>query len=1038
MPPTLPISQSPRSRRSRRLHPCGALLPGATPVRSRQDRPALGDRLLLSGLLLAAVFLGRSLAAQPASSPAAADWRADPAQAEQQLKSAALAHPADIAAVAPLIHFLNRMGRSDESILLLRGLEPAAKDKNDMLWGETLWLRGETAEARNRLLAVASDPPASWTAAQEQLIALEFLESRLPACEDLCRKVLERIPLNRTARLFLARCLMRMGRFEDAHGLLEAASAADPADLETIEARIQWLESQGKAQEADALCRAVPGLIAKAAPATPGALVAGASALRRLGQLRAAMQCLAPAARSAPADPFVQLERIRLFRAGWNLNEAAAGAEALLRRYPKCALALAEQAENVWRMQLDSQLTASFCERALALDSSLLAARCRLALFQLVAGEWDKAGQLLAANRRLNPADPETARLAQAARLLQTPTRQADAATSQTDSLVALHMGELLLARGDCRGARAWYECALKADPASGQARKGAGVAAFRCGEHDRASRQLDEAFGIERYDIEIKNLLDYLDEFRETPRLEGRRLTVGYPRQSETAARYVEFAAAAALEEELRRYGLATAPPVHVQLCAASDDLKVISQGIIPTCCCGRSDLGREGSIRFETTIYLWTPAAAGGLNATYRLDEALFRSVAHVVIQAALGGQGPAWLREGLAGRDTMDHSPEWSPFPLDVLIANLRAGMQLPLSDLEELLTGERNPFCRVYATLVLQEWSQPRWRDKLGDLLQRVHHGEEWTHAIEQAFGQPLATLDRATREAILERFRALRPEPVMAQGLQATSEAARYSADARIDLATVYYRNKRLADARGTLVPLLAEEAPPTRAALLAGRIAAEQGDWATARRQLELGLELERRRQQEVACFMDYEALGRACLGLNQPVPAAAAFRRAIALNPLDTRKNGACSELIKLLMPASPRPPEYYELLKGQLAARRNDADLRIELARWHEIQGRPEAALTMLASAVGINPEWIEAHRLLAPLALRLKRYDVALMSYQALHLAVPEAVEPMEKLAFLQGLLRPSPAYRNNPAAEQIRSGSPGERKPSTKSP
>ena len=371
-------------------------------------------------------------------------------------------------------------------------------------------------------------------------------------------------------------------------------------------------------------------------------------------------------------------------------------------------------------------------------------------------------------------------------------------------------------------------------------------------------------------------------------------------------------------------------------------------------------------------------------------------------MVLQRASGCEAPLWIREGFARYAAQRTSSEWMPVETPGLIASLRVGVSLPLRSLEVEFIGERNPLCRAYAAAVFEEWAQRYGSERLLVLLRRLRAGEEWTAALETVFGTPLETIDAQTRAGSLKRYAHLAMPQSRRVSAEVLLDSGVQSDDARIERAALFLDLKRYDDALRALAPLLEREAPPTRAMLIAGRAAHGSGEFAKARDRILLGLELEKVRAERIATSRDYETLGLARLELEEPDEAAAAFRRAIEKAPFDSREHGAYGRLLELLGKEEPKPAEYYEVLEKRLRARRTDARGRVELAQWLEGNGDLERAFQHYKSAAGIRPEWIAAHRALAPLARQLGKLEDAYASYRVLHAKRPEDVRVLRSLA------------------------------------
>lgn len=390
------------------------------------------------------------------------------------------------------------------------------------------------------------------------------------------------------------------------------------------------------------------------------------------------------------------------------------------------------------------------------------------------------------------------------------------------------------------------------------------------------------------------------------------------------------------------------------------------------------------------------------------FRFDVELYRAISHYVVQKALDGKGPLWLREGLAECDTMRQNPEWKPSALEPLISLMRNGRDFTLEQLDSELLGVLDHLARVYATLAVQEWMEKYKSEKIQILVARIKKGEDWKKAVEETLGKKLEALNRETREAILKRYARVKMVDCMKYSPTVAARGADFSDQSKVDMVQIYLLRKRYGDARKMLDGLLKKDSPLTRAVLLSGRLAQETGDLKLARDRILVGLKLEKLRNESLAEGADYEALGRACQKLERPDEAVAAFRKAIELDPQDGRDECAYAELLKLLGKKEPKTEDYYQILEKRLQARLLDVDGRMELGRWHEKRGESEKALDWYLSAAGIRPEWVDIYQAIGPLAWKLKNYEVARFGYQMIHEIRQEDNEALEKMAQCSDLM------------------------------
>ncbi|MBL7645446.1 MAG: tetratricopeptide repeat protein [Candidatus Hydrogenedentes bacterium] len=927
-----------------------------------------------------------------------------PAEVGQQLEKAWTADPKSVEKAAPYIRYLNRQGQGDDAILVLRALG----DRGDLglLWGETYWYRGELEPCRDTLNKIPPDDPASWCAAQIWLLRTDYLMGAMDSLERRCQAILAVDPLNKAARLYLAEALMRRGNLEEAEATLNALSDSLADDVELLEAKAVLLDAWDRPDEAATLRASIETIVTTQPPLGADGLRAAAAALRARHQPQAASQCLEAALRFCPAEPFLLLEKARLYLAVADTGIAAACANNVLGRYTNAPLALNLMADIQWALRKDGTAVEALCQGALKGDPTLLDARCALIRQRLIAGAWDTAAELIAENRAFNPRHLGTIMLDAATRQLKA--EGGGEPGAEDSATYAALVADLLAARADYARSSAWFARALQAGTRDGTVLKHAGLAEFRSARFDSAASLLEKAFATNPYDVGTKNMLDLLDTVRASGSVAQGGVTVHFGPGDEAAAHYGLYLATTYLAEESKRLAVDPQGTLRIQLCSSRNDINIITQGIPACCAVGCAPFG---SLYLPSAVFVWTPEAAGGQEKSYRYDEALHRGVTEYLLDMAAGAAIPRWFREGLARHEAEALNPEWQAPGIRELIVALRAGYQLPLATIETEYLGERNPLVRTYAGLVVDDWVAQTSFDTVRGLLGRLRDGETWPQATEATLGAPLETVDLDTRARILERFREIRVDDVQPVGLNALVADGVQTERSRLDMASVFFQSHRLSDARSALAPLLETEAPPTRALLISGRIAAAEGRYEAARDQLDLALQLENLRNENLATAEDFAALGAALAELGARDAAVEALKKSIALNPYDTAGTGPSVLLLELLAATDPRPTEYYTLLESRLPASRTDTRGRVELARWLERKGEREAALRWYKSAAAIRPDWIEAHQALAPLAESLGNHGLACASYRIQLLKQPENLRIQQRIAVCEAALRNS---------------------------
>ena len=922
----------------------------------------------------------------------------DPATLEKTLKAAFDAAPNDDASMTAYIRYLNRFDRASEASVILGRLEARSDGLIALLRAETSWARGDSDSARSEIKTIANTDRARWIAGQELEAEMDYLEGQSAACTATCQRLLEAEPLNKNGRLYLIQLAMRYGKYDEGLQMLKTAETVWPDDIRILECRAEILDAQGKEAEAKQLRTSFLEKINASPPTTIRGLLAAAAAMRNLHAPRAALQCLELAQAHAPGDPFAMLEKIRLFRMTSQSSIAAATAQQLTARARKCGLAYYELAESAWAMKYDATKVEPLYLKALAADPELLAARCCLIRYALIASDSKRATELLAANERTNPNDLDTKNLKQAVEILAA--SSPPPAPGAISGRLAATLGELYAARRDVRASRDWFQLALTEDKENGNYLKGAGFASLQCGDTETALKLLEAAFAADRYDIAVKNTLDFLDDYLRSRVLTDGRVTVGYQRQDVGTAQYALFLAQQYLDEVERRFRVPGTEPLRIQLCTKKGDLTVLALGI-PACTSCGGPAGPDGSLCLGGSVFVLAPEAVNGKEQSFRFDEALYRGITESILRRQAGSKAPLWMVDGMSRYAGMQHNPEWLPYRTGLIIEQLRGGVVFPLRELGNILLGELSLPARPYSALVFDVWREQYGEDQLLRLFNIMREGKGWIEATESVLGKPLAEIDKATVAAILKRYEGIKLDPAAPGGNPTLMVADNLSKEALVQRSALFVKASRYDDALKDLKPLIEEEAPPAGALLVAGRAYLAKGDAATARKCIEKGLALDQALDTGVATAKDYGVLGAALKMSGEQNAAIEAFQKGVALNPLDDAEQSPCGQLLELLAAKNPKPQAYYDALVGRMPVRRADASARLELAQWFEERGDTAHALAWYRSAAGLRPAWADVHEALAPLALREGAAEEAYRSYRALLVARPKDTRVLEAL-------------------------------------
>ncbi len=768
--------------------------------------------------------------------------------------------------------------------------------------------QGKWATAREEIGGISTSDQSAWIPAQEILTRIEYLEGHIEACHATAKALVKAQPDNATAKWFLVACALRMGEYERANALTKAWVDAETHPILAHALHADVLEATGDFESATAARRSVIPMLNEAQQLDVMNLVAGARALRCLGEFEAANQCIQLAQDMDITDPFMKLEKIRLYRATQGYAIAEKSAFQMTKSYASIPMAYAEWADVKWDMRTKEEDVAALCSIALKGDPTLLDARCRLMFYALLKDDFTHCEELIQQNLDINALHRRTHDYQRAARYLNSDelgTLDEGGSATFADLMV-----DLMTAKNDYAQSLKWAKAYAEAEPESPFALYKLGLATFRSGNYPDSQSLLEQSLSAFPFALQTRNLLDYLDGVAKNASTGGGKLLVSHPTDESALGQFAVTRGNQILEREAARLSTTYDQPLHIQLCSNLNDLAVITEGIPFGCCVDPAHPATTGVVRFGDTVFLWTPEAAGAARPNYRWDEALHRGIVQAVVREATSGNAPKWLEEGYAAYAVFRENTEWAPANLGYVVDALAHGVPVSVAGLGEGFLGSRRPYYDVYAPLLIEDWTERYGDAAMREFFAEIARGTAWAMALEQAFDEPIDRINDTSKASIVKRYATLLE----------SAEPAMKSASALFDVAA--------------------------------------------------------------------YERAAIIVIG-------------ALHGNPYDPSCQNMVLDLLERLDVGPDKSDAYFRLLEAALPVRRSDADARFQLANWHRDNDQHDRALELCRSAVGIRPEWLAAHRLLADTALELGKTEAAYPSLATLHAARPKHVKTLERL-------------------------------------
>jgi tetratricopeptide (TPR) repeat protein len=333
--------------------------------------------------------------------------------------------------------------------------------------------------------------------------------------------------------------------------------------------------------------------------------------------------------------------------------------------------------------------------RALAVDSSSLAAWSLDAAAAYLTGDSSEYRRALAAARKLNPSPSDFfAELAEAA------SRQ----------------------RRYADGVRLARE-ALALDSSSVRALGLVGTNELRAGRMDEGRAVLERAFAIDPFNLWHKNTLDLLDQvktFRTIDR--GRFRVVAPPEEAELLTMYLVPLMDEAFDSLSKRYRYTPPSQVRFEIYRRHADFSVRTVGL--------AGLGALG-VSFGPVLALDAPSAR--TRGEFNWGSTAWHELAHTFTLGLSNNRAPRWLSEGLSVLEERRARPGWGADANVEFLAAYQGGKLRPVSQLNDGFVRPRAPNEVIHsyylASLVCQMIEEEHGVGALVEMLTSYRDGME---------------------------------------------------------------------------------------------------------------------------------------------------------------------------------------------------------------------------------------------------------------------------------------------------------------------
>ncbi len=373
--------------------------------------------------------------------------------------------------------------------------------------------------------------------------------------------------------------------------------------------------------------------------------------------------------------------------------------------------------------QYDSAKSAA--RRALAVDSSSLAAWSMLGAAARMTGDSTQYDRALAAAQRLS-------------------SRPSDFHAELADAFVRQrrYVEGMQLARE-----------ALAVDSNSARILGLLGDNLLHSGDIEQGRALLERAFAIDPFNLWHKNTLDLLDNLRSFRTIDrGHFRIVAPPQDADVIATYLPALLEEAYDSLSARYGYRPPGVVRLEMYRQHADFSVRTLGI--------SGLGALG-VSFGPVLMMDAPSARA--RGEFNWGSVAWHELAHTFTLGLSNSRAPRWLSEGLSVLEERRARPSWGAGPTVEFIAAYGAGRLRPVSQLNEGFVRPRFPgeviLSYYEASLVCEMIASQKGPSALVDMLTAYRDGLDTRAVMTRVLGVTPEQLDRQFDTWLRGRFAA---------------------------------------------------------------------------------------------------------------------------------------------------------------------------------------------------------------------------------------------------------------------------------------
>ncbi|MDD4890887.1 MAG: tetratricopeptide repeat protein [Phycisphaerae bacterium] len=523
------------------------------------------------------------------------------------------------------------------------------------------------------------------------------------------------------------------------------------------------------------------------------------------------------------------------------------------------------------------------------------------------------------------------------------------------------------------------------------------GMMYMQTGQEDKASKILDRAFAIDRYNARSKNTLDLLDQLLAFDSIVSEHFIVKFNRTTDgILGPYFRDYLESIYAELSRDYDIQLPKKTTVEVFPQHDQFSVRTTGRpwIPTvgACTGwviamyspRDMVSRKNPQTGEPMGFNWS--------------RVLRHEFTHVVTLAATENRIPHWFTEGLAV--TQEHNPpQWKW--IQMLSNALRQDQLFKVSELDWGFIRPRRPTDREMAyaqsewmtAFIVEQYGYP----KINELLKAYRNYRTQPEAFKEVLNTTESDFDKAfrvwAREQVVNEWRMPADRIVPLPEAEKAAKTQPDDVKAKVNLAIAQYYARKPKEAEQTARDVLKRDPQNSKALEMLGAML-EKDKWPEAKEMLLKLAEID----DKVAIAP--RLLAKHALQEDQRDLAIFWFKRLKLANPHDPISYTGLAGIYLDMKASENAIPELAELAKRQ----QSDPVYALKLAELYTQLDKPDQALIWLDEAIHFDPFNAATHERLAKAYLSSKQFDKAVDEMKIAIQLKPDESSYWARLAYI----------------------------------